>query len=133
MKTKKMRLIISIVSLIIIGALTLILPGCTEADRVNHNLSKQANYFDCERRVTVYNARTDKVILYIEGYIDISHNTTNELVVTAKTGNDTYKKNYVYLNEYTLYVIEDISGTHTDPYHYKVVFDTNVAPDIEVK
>lgn len=133
MKTKKMRLIISIISLIIIGVLTLILPGCTEADRVNHNLSKQANYFDCERRVTVYNARTDKVILYIEGYIDISNNTSSELVITAKTGNDTYKKNYVYLNEYTLYVVEDISGTHTDPYHYKVVFDTNVAPDIEVK
>ena len=133
MKTKKMRLIISIVSLIIIGALTLILPGCTEADRVNHNLSKQANYFDCERRITVYNARTDKVILYIEGYIDISNNTSSELVITAKTGNDTYKKNYVYLNEYTLYVVEDISGTHTDPYHYKVVFDTNAAPDIEVK
>ena len=113
--------------------MTLILPGCTEADRVNHNLSKQANYFDCERRITVYNARTDKVILYIEGYIDISNNTTNELVVTPKTGNDTYKKNYVYLNEYTLYVVEDISGTHTDPYHYKVVFDTNVAPDVEVK
>lgn len=133
MKTKKMRLIISIISLIIIGALTLILPGCTEADRVNHNLSKQANYFDCERRITVYNARTDKVILYIEGYIDISNNTSSELVITAKTGNDTYKKNYVYLNQYTLYVVEDISGTHTDPYHYKVVFDTNVAPDIEVK
>lgn len=133
MKTKKMRLIISIISLIIIGVLTLILPGCTEADRVNHNLSKQANYFDCERRVTVYNARTDKVILYIEGYIDISNNTSSELVITAKTGNDTYKKNYVYLNEYTLYVVEDISGTHTDPYHYKVVFDTNVAPNIEVK
>ena len=133
MKTKKMRLIISIVPLIIIGALTLILPGCTEADRVNHNLSKQANYFDCERRVTVYNARTDKVILYIEGYIDISNNARSELVITAKTVNYTYKKNYVYLNEYTLYVVEDISGTHTDPYHYKVVFDTNVAPDIEVK
>lgn len=133
MKTKKMRLIISIVSLIIIGALTLILPGCTEADRVNHNLSKQANYFDCERRITVYNARTDKVILYIEGYIDISNNASSELVITAKTGNDTYKKNYVYLNQYTLYVVEDISGTHTDPYHYKVVFDTNVAPNIEVK
>lgn len=133
MKTKKMRLIISIISLIIIGVLTLILPGCTEADRVNHNLSKQANYFDCERRITVYNARTDKVILYIEGYIDISNNTSSELVITAKTGNDTYKKNYVYLNQYTLYVVEDISGTHTDPYHYKVVFDTNVAPDIEVK
>lgn len=119
--------------LIIAVSIGITFTGCTEAERVNHNLNKQANYFDCERRVTVYNARTDKVILYIEGYIDISNNTTNELVVTAKTGNSTYKKNYVYLNDYTLYVVEDIGGTHTDPYHYKVYFDTNVVPDIEVK
>ena len=119
--------------LIIAVSIGITFTGCTEAERVNHNLNKQANYFDCERRVTVYNARTDKIILYIEGYIDISNNTTNELVVTAKTGNSTYKKNYVYLNDYTLYVVEDIGGTHTDPYHYKVYFDTNVVPDIEVK
>ena len=106
--------------------------GCSEVDRVNRNISKQAQYFECERRVTVYNARTDKIIMYIEGYIDISNNTTNELVVTAKVGNDTYKKNYVYLNEYTLYVVEDINGTHTDPYHYKVYFDVKM-PDVEVK
>lgn len=119
--------------LIIVVSVGVTFTGCTEAERVNHNLNKQANYFDCERRVTVYNARTDKVILYIEGYIDISNNESNELVVTAKTGNSTYKKNYVYLNDYTLYVVEDIGGTHTDPYHYKVYFDTNVVPDIEVK
>lgn len=119
--------------LIITVSVGITFTGCTEAERVNHNLNKQANYFDCERRVTVYNARTDKIILYIEGYIDISNNTTNELVVTAKTGNSTYKKNYVYLNDYTLYVVEDIGGTHTDPYHYKVYFDTNAVPDIEVK
>ncbi len=119
--------------LIIVASVGITLTACTEAERVNHNLNKQANYFDCERRVTVYNARTDKVILYIEGYIDISNNESNELVVTAKTGNSTYKKNYVYLNDYTLYVVEDIGGTHTDPYHYKVYFDTNVVPDIEVK
>ena len=119
--------------LIIAVSIGITFTGCTEEERVNHNLNKQANYFDCERRVTVYNARTDKIILYIEGYIDISNNTTNELVVTAKTGNSTYKKNYVYLNDYTLYVVEDIGGTHTDPYHYKVYFDTNVVPDIEVK
>ena len=83
--------------------------------------------------MTVYNARTDKIILYIEGYIDISNNTSNELVVTAKTSKDTYKKNYVYLNDYTLYVVEDIGGTHTDPYHYKVYFDTNVIPSVEAK
>lgn len=113
------------------------LNGCgsmySEADIANKNITKQAEYFDCERRVTVYNARTDKVIMYIEGYINIANNSHSELVVTAKVGEGKYKKNYVYLNGYTLYVVEDINGTHTDPYHYKVYFHTNILPDIEVK
>lgn len=107
--------------------------GCSEADKVNHNISQQAEYFQSERRVTVWNARTDNVIMYIEGYINISNNNTDELVVTAKVGEDSYKVNYVYLNDYTLYVVEDISGTHTDPYHYKLYFNTNVLPEVELK
>jgi uncharacterized protein YxeA len=98
----------------------LLLTGCSEASRVNYNISKQANYFESERRVTVYNARTDNVIFAIEGYISISNNNDGELVVTCKVGENTYKKNYVRLNANTLYVVEDISGTHTDPYHYQV-------------
>lgn len=27
--------------------------GCSEADKVNHNISQQAEYFQSERRVTV--------------------------------------------------------------------------------
>ena len=108
--------------------------GCSEAERVNHNISRQAEYFECERRVTVYNARTDKVIMLIEGYINIETDyQNNELIVTAKVGPSTYKKNYVYLNDYTLYVVEDITGTHTDPYHYKLYFHTDVLPSVEVK
>ena len=107
--------------------------GCSEADKVNHNISQQAEYFQSERRVTVWNARTDNVIMYIEGYINISNNSTDELVVTAKVGENSYKKNYVYLNGYTLYVVEDINGTHTDPYHYKLYFNTNVLPEVELK
>ena len=109
------------------------LTGCTEAEKVNYNITKQAQYFECERRVTVYNARTDNVILYIEGYIDISNNSSSELIVTCKVGPTEYKKNYVYLNDYTLYVVEDINGTHTDPYHYKVYFHTDVLPSVEVR
>lgn len=120
---------------IVVLALLLLtlLVGCTEADKVNANISKQAEYFGCERRVTVYNARTDNIIMYIEGYINIDNNTSSELVVTAKVGADTYKKNYVYLNGYTLYVVEDISGTHTDPYHYKIYFHTEFPIDVETK
>lgn len=110
-----------------------ILSGCSEASKVNRNISKQAQYFECERRITVYNARTDKIILEAEGYMNISNNSNNELVVTVKTGANTYKKNYIYLNEYTMYVVEDITGTHTDPYHYKLYFHTEILPDMELK
>ena len=108
--------------------------GCSEAAKVNANISKQADYFECERRITVYNARTDNIILVAEGYMSISNDyKTEELVVTIKTGADTYKKNYVYLNDYTLYVVEDITGTHTDPYHYKMYFHTEFPIDVETK
>ena len=119
--------------LLAVIAICRLFTGCTEAEKVNYNISKESNYFQSERRVTVYNARTDNVIMYLEGYIDISNNDNDELVVTAKVGKDLYKKNYVYLNDYTLYVVEDINGTHTDPYHYKVYFNTSVLPDVEVK
>ena len=111
----------------------LIFSGCTEADKVNSNLSKQADYFECERRITVYNARTDTIILEAEGYMSISNNSKNELVVTVKIGPNEYKKNYIYLNAYTLYVVEDITGTHTDPYHYKMYFHTEFPIDVETK
>lgn len=109
------------------------LTGCSEASRANYNISKQADYFESERRVTVYNARTDNVVLEIEGYISITNNDSNELVVTCKVGPDQYKKDYVYLNSYTLYIVEDITGTHTDPYHYKLYLHSLDAVSVDVK
>ena len=129
---KNFKSIIAIISVITI-MLSVLLCGCSEASKVNHNMSKQADYFSCERKITVYNARTDLVIFEAEGYMSLSNNSTNELVITFKTGPETYKKNYVYLNSYTLYVVEDITGTHTDPYHYKWYFHTNILPSVEVK
>ena len=122
-----------IIGLSLVLCTLLVFTGCSEASKVNHNISKQADYFECERKITVYNARTDNIILEAEGYMSISNNNTDELVITVKTGPNEYKKNYVYLNMYTMYAVEDITGTHTDPYHYKLYWHTEVLPDIEVK
>ena len=105
--------------------------SCTAADNVNHNLSMAADNFQVLRKITVYNARTDLIVMEMEGYMSLSNNSTNELVVTCKTGPSEYKKNYVYLNEYVIYVVEDISGTFTDPFHYKVKF-YGALPDIDI-
>lgn len=122
----------------VVVLLTLPLMCCyfiySEVEKVNYNISKQADYFECERRITVYNARTDNIVLYCEGHMSIDNDYgNNELIVTVKTGPDTYKKNYIYLNDYTLYVVEDITGTHTGPYHYKIYFHSEYPFDTEVR
>ena len=112
-------------------ALAIACCGCSQARNVNFNLSQSADNFECLRRIRVYNARTDMLILDMEGYMSISNNSNDELVVTCKTGEDTYKKNYVYLNEYVLYVVEDINDTVTDPFHYEVHYYFAL-PDVSI-
>lgn len=124
-----MKKIIAIVLVVIavIGCFT----ACSAANNVNHNLSQAADNFQCLRKITVYNARTDLIVMEMEGYMSISNNMSSELVVTCMTGANEYKKNYIYLNEYVIYVVEDITGTTTDPYHYKVHFYIAL-PDVDI-
>lgn len=97
--------------------------GCyRQAERAKYNVKKEADNFNVERRLTVINARTDKPILEIIGYFSLSNNSTNELEITLETDKNVYKVDYVYLNEWTIYTVEDISGAHVDPYHYEVNF-----------
>lgn len=124
-----MKKIIAI--LLVIMCLVGCLTGCSEAANVNHNLSQAADNFQVIRKITVYNARTDLIIMEMEGAMSLSNTSTSELVVTCMTGPSTYKKNYIYLNEYVIYVVEDITGTVTDPYHYKIHFYTTL-PDIDI-
>ena len=100
--------------------------GCSEASRVRRNLNQEADNFNIQRRITVLNARTDKVLLEMEGTFSLSNNSDNELVVTCEVGEGKYQKHYIYLNDYTLYVVEDISGADVDPYHYEL----NIIPEM---
>ena len=123
----KKLLCLFLVVIVVLG----LFAGCTAADTVNYNISQAANNFECVRRITVYNARTDLIVMELEGNMSLSNNANNELVVTCKTGEDQYKKNYIYLNDYVIYVVEDITGTVTDPFHYKIHFYTPL-PDYDV-
>lgn len=125
------KFLVLFLCIIILGTCCVSFASCNAATTVNHNLSEAADNFECLRKITVYNARTDLIVMEMEGFMSLSNNATNELVVTCKTGENEYKKNYIYLNEYVIYVVEDITGTNTDPFHYKVHFYTAL-PDIDV-
>ena len=116
----KGRLAAALLAMLMLLGLT----ACTEAGRVNQNLSQEADNFNITRRLEVINARTDTPLFELIGNFSLSNNSDNELVVTVELENGIYKKHYVYLNEYTMYVVEDLSGSNVSPYHYEI----NVLP-----
>lgn len=115
-----MKKFIAIVCLV--ATMMCLLVGCTTAERVSYNISKEADLFNVTRRLAVVNARTDKPVFELVGNFAISNNENNELVITVEVGPGNYKKHYVYLNEWTLYVVEDVSGSQVSQYHYEVNF-----------
>lgn len=98
------------------------LTGCTESEQISYNISKEADNFNVTRRLTVINARTDTVLLEMIGTFALKNNSSSELEVICEVADGTYQKHFVYLNEYTLYVVEDISGASVDKYHYEINF-----------
>jgi outer membrane lipoprotein-sorting protein len=120
---KKNIYLVTIAALLALAVLALsMLSGCTQASRASYNISKEANNFNVTRRLAVINARTDKPVFELIGNFSLSNNTDNELEITVETEQGVYKKHFVYLNEWTIYVVEDVSGATVDPYHYEVNF-----------
>ena len=94
--------------------------GCTQNMVVTHNVQKEADYFNVARRIIVINMRTDKPIFELKGYFALSNDSNNELIVTCETGEKEYQVHYVYLNDWTMYVVEQLDTTSVDKYHYEI-------------
>lgn len=116
-----MKKFIAVILSLVMGAC--LLTGCSrESDMVSYNIGKEADNFNVTRRLTVINARTDTILLQLDGTFSLSNNSTNELEIICEVGEGVYQKHFVYLNDYTLYVVEDISGSGVDKYHYEINF-----------
>lgn len=100
----------------------LTLTGCTQADTVRHNITENADSFNVTRRITVFNTRTDKVLMQMTGVMSIKTDSdTKELNILVKDG-ETYYKHIIYLNDDTTYVMEDIGGADVSRSAYEIHF-----------
>lgn len=96
--------------------------GCTQADTVRHNITENADSFNVTRRITVFNTRTDKVLMQMTGVMSIkTDSNTKELNVLVKDG-ETYYKHLIYLNDDTTYVMEDVGGADVSRSAYEIHF-----------
>lgn len=97
--------------------------GCGEAERVSYNVSKEADNFNVTRRLTVINTRTDKCLLQMTGRMSIDAVMGGvEVLVEVDRDKGIYQKHYIWMNDWTMYTLEDLNGVGVDRYAYELEF-----------
>lgn len=109
-------------------AATIALSGCTQADRVSANLSKEADNFNVIRQLTVINCIEGDVLFQMTGKMAITADVSdNQLEIIVEDG-DTYVKHFVGLSDNVTYVVEDLNLGANDVSKYRYTLNFN--PDM---
>lgn len=120
----KKKLILGFLIVICLGILT----GCeeTQADRVNYNLTQEADNFNVVRRITVINCIEGDVLFQMEGRISITADVAdNQLEIIVENPDGTYVKHFVGLSDNVTYVIEDLNLGENEVNNYKYTLNFN--------
>ena len=119
-----------IIALFAVFALFGVAACSTEADTVNNNLSKDAESFKIQRRISFINGITGAELLRVEGrcsYETPGH--TVEAICKVKGG---YVRHAMILSDNVTAVIEQTLPGDVDPNHYKFVFrPQTLIPDVD--
>ena len=113
-----------VLSAIIVGLLLGTgLVGCTEANTVSTNISREADNFNVTRRLVVINGRTDTIIFSLVGNFSLTvDQEENQLEVIAEVRDGVYRKHFIGLSDEIMYFIEDVGDTEVSKYGYEVEF-----------
>lgn len=120
---------------LILAVIIIPLAACSDANVASANLSKAADNFEIQRRVTFYNGITGDAFLTMEGLCSLGNfDSVGQLSVTCKDGPNSFKKHFLGLSDNVTYVAEQIESAPGDVYHYRVVFKPSVLiPNIQIK
>ena len=100
--------------------LAILFCGCTQAEKISANLSKEADKLNITRKITVINVRNNEILYEIIAKCSLQNKGHSELVVISEVAEGVYKKDFIYLSDWITYVVQDVTGTYTDPYHYEI-------------
>ncbi len=117
-----MKKVFYVLMILIVTAFTM--TGCTEADKVSYNLSKEADNFNDIRQITVINCLQGDVLFQMTGKMSITADVAdNQLEVVVEDENGEYKKHFIGLSDNVTYVVEDITAGDVDKYKYTLNFN----------
>ena len=126
-----------IVSILIIATMAAgTITGCSEKDRVESNLTKEADNFNIVRQLTVMNCIEGDVLFQMSGRMSITADTEdNQLEIIVENDDNTYVKHFVGLSDNVTYVIEDLNlgANDVEKYKYTLNFNPEMWMPVEVE
>ncbi len=125
---KKLKLM-AITSIVAIS-----LAGCTQANRVSHNISKESDNFNVIRQLTVINNIQGDVLFQMEGKMSIYADTSdNQLEITVEDENGMYQKHFIGLSDNVSYVVEQKNYRNVNNYKYSLNYNPKMWLPVELK
>lgn len=125
------KIIMIMLAIVLMGV---VLTGCTQADRVSYNLSKEADSFNVVRQLTVINCIEGDVLFQMTGKMSIKADVAdNQLEVIVENENGLYKKHFIGLSDNVTYVVEDLDITNVSKYKYTLNYNPKMWIPIDVK
>lgn len=126
--------IVGIIALLIVSAFCL--TACSEADRVESNLTKEADNFNVVRQLTVINCIQGDVLFQMTGKMSITADVEdNQLEIIVENDDGNYTKHFVGLSNNVTYTIEDLNlgANDVEKYKYTLNFNPEMWLPVEVE
>ena len=110
--------------------------ACSEASRVESNLTKEADNFNVVRQLTVINCLQGDVLFQMTGKMSITADINdNQLEIIVENDDGNYTKHFVGLSDNVTYTVEDLNlgANDVEKYKYTLNFNPNMWLPVEVE
>ncbi len=112
------------------------LAGCdTQVERVQYNLTKEADNFNIVRQITVVNCIKGDVLFQMSGKMSITADTADNQLEIIVEDDGTYVKHFIGLSDNVTYVIEDLNlgENAVSNYRYSLNFNPNMWIPVDIE
>ena len=130
----KLKKIIGTIAVLLVSAFCL--TACSQASRVESNLTKEADNFNIVRQLTVINCLQGDVLFRMTGKMSITADVgDNQLEIIVENDDGNYTKHFVGLSDNVTYTIEDLNlgANDVEKYKYTLNFNPEMWLPVEVE
>lgn len=128
----------AVIAGIVLATAVLTLGACSsDADTASYNLSREAERFEVERKITAINAFTDTIVMEVVGRCSLESADSflaGAVELTCKVSDDQFIKNFIMLGDNAILSVEQSQTVDVSVYNYTwIVKPEGLIPSIDVE